>query len=219
MARGSRRPQRGADLHHGDAGDVRGVAFAACQRAMTVTRRENCRACAGSGATRSSTGPCHVCQGTGAVRSVRGHMVFSRSCARVRRNGPAAAPCVRAVRGKRTGNADRDGARPASRQASPTAIGSACRARATPASAAVLPAISYVTVQVAPHPVFRREGDDLHMTVTVAVHEAALGARVDDPHARRARRACACRRGRSRASVSVCASAARRRRGTECAAI
>jgi molecular chaperone DnaJ len=37
----------------------------------------------------------------------------------------------------------------------------------------------YVTVKVGPHPVFRRDGDDLHMSVPVAVHEAALGARVE----------------------------------------
>jgi molecular chaperone DnaJ len=37
----------------------------------------------------------------------------------------------------------------------------------------------YITVQVLPHPVYRREGDDLHMVVPIAIHEAALGARVD----------------------------------------
>jgi molecular chaperone DnaJ len=37
----------------------------------------------------------------------------------------------------------------------------------------------YVTVKVAAHPVYRRESDDLHMTVPVAVHEAALGARLE----------------------------------------
>jgi molecular chaperone DnaJ len=37
----------------------------------------------------------------------------------------------------------------------------------------------YVTVKVSAHPQFRREGDDLHMVVAVAVHEAALGARVE----------------------------------------
>jgi molecular chaperone DnaJ len=37
----------------------------------------------------------------------------------------------------------------------------------------------YVTVKVAPHSVFRRDSDDLHMSVPVAVHEAALGARVE----------------------------------------
>jgi molecular chaperone DnaJ len=38
-----------------------------------------------------------------------------------------------------------------------------------------------VTIEVTPHPVFRREGDDLHVTVPVAIHEAALGARIDVP--------------------------------------
>jgi molecular chaperone DnaJ len=39
----------------------------------------------------------------------------------------------------------------------------------------------YITAQVAEHPIFRREGDDLHMAVPIAVHEAALGARIDIP--------------------------------------
>jgi molecular chaperone DnaJ len=39
----------------------------------------------------------------------------------------------------------------------------------------------YVNVQVQPHPVLRREGDDLFMAVPVAVHEAVLGARIDVP--------------------------------------
>ena len=33
----------------------------------------------------------------------------------------------------------------------------------------------FVTVHVQPHPLFRREGDDLLVTVPIAVHEAALG--------------------------------------------
>ena len=39
----------------------------------------------------------------------------------------------------------------------------------------------FVTVRVQPHPIFRREGADLHVTVPVAVHEAALGAKIDVP--------------------------------------
>lgn len=39
----------------------------------------------------------------------------------------------------------------------------------------------YLTVRVEPHPLFRREGDDLHITVPVAVHEAALGAKIEVP--------------------------------------
>ena len=39
----------------------------------------------------------------------------------------------------------------------------------------------YITVQVAAHPIFRREGDDIHLAVPIAIHEAALGARIDIP--------------------------------------
>jgi molecular chaperone DnaJ len=39
----------------------------------------------------------------------------------------------------------------------------------------------YITVRVQPHPLFRREGDDLHLTVPVAIHEAALGAKIEVP--------------------------------------
>jgi molecular chaperone DnaJ len=39
----------------------------------------------------------------------------------------------------------------------------------------------YVTVTVNPHPLFRRDGLDLLVTVPVAVHEAALGTRFDIP--------------------------------------
>jgi DnaJ-class molecular chaperone len=39
----------------------------------------------------------------------------------------------------------------------------------------------FVQVRVAPHPLFRRDGDDLHIDVPIAVHEAVLGARIEVP--------------------------------------
>ena len=39
----------------------------------------------------------------------------------------------------------------------------------------------YIDVQVRPHPLWRRDGDDLHLVVPVAVHEAVLGARIEIP--------------------------------------
>jgi molecular chaperone DnaJ len=39
----------------------------------------------------------------------------------------------------------------------------------------------YIRVRVLPHPLYRRDGDDLHMVIPIAVHEAALGAKVDVP--------------------------------------
>ena len=39
----------------------------------------------------------------------------------------------------------------------------------------------YVDVQVLPHPLLRRDGDDLRFVVPIAVHEAMLGARISVP--------------------------------------
>ena len=39
----------------------------------------------------------------------------------------------------------------------------------------------YVTLHVEPHALFRREGDDVHVTVPIAIDEAALGARIQVP--------------------------------------
>jgi DnaJ-class molecular chaperone len=36
-----------------------------------------------------------------------------------------------------------------------------------------------IDVAIAEHPVYRREGDELHMTVAIAIHEAALGAKFE----------------------------------------
>jgi molecular chaperone DnaJ len=36
-----------------------------------------------------------------------------------------------------------------------------------------------IDVHVEEHPVYRREGDELHMAVPIAIHEAALGAKID----------------------------------------
>ena len=179
--RGPRSPQqeRGADLHH----ELRlgfEEALAGAQRAMSVTRRESCRVCAGSGQTRTSAVPCHVCQGAGAVRSVRGHMVFSRSCASCGGTGEqrprACDSCAGSGYETRAeavqvrippGVADGDRIRvPGKGNAGP---------RGGPAGDV------YITVHVEPHPLYRREGDDIHTFVPLAIHEAALGARIDIP--------------------------------------
>jgi molecular chaperone DnaJ len=39
----------------------------------------------------------------------------------------------------------------------------------------------YVIVRVGEHPVFRREGDDIYVTVPVAAWESALGAKIEVP--------------------------------------
>lgn len=179
--RGARRraPERGADLHQ----DVRlafeeALAGAAC--AVTVTRRDTCRSCAGTGRTRVSPGPCLACQGAGAVRSVRGHMVFTRSCPTCGGTGQQRPrPC------EPCGGIGQETRTETVHVRIPAGTGDGERVRVPGMGNAGVhggpPGDLYITARVASHPVFRREGDDLHLVLPIAIHEAALGARVEVP--------------------------------------
>jgi len=169
--------QRGADLH-AEMQMTFEEALRGGHRAMTVTRRDHCRVCVGSGRSKSSAGACHVCQGSGTVRSVRGHMIFSRGCGACGGSGRQRPRPCEACAG--TGHETRSDTVMVS---IPPGVADGARLQvAGRGNAGVSGGSSgdlYVTVKVSPHPVFRREKDDLHMLVSVAVHEAALGARVD----------------------------------------
>lgn len=174
---GRRTEQRGADLHQ----EVQlpfTDALSGVQRTTAVTRRENCRGCAGTGLTRVSPGPCPQCQGTGAMRSVRGHMVFTRGCPACAGSGEQRPrPCERCAGAGQETRAETVDVQ------IPAGIGDGERVRVPGKGNAGVrggpPGDLYLTVHVAPHPSFRREGDDLHTVVPLGIHEAALGARVD----------------------------------------
>jgi molecular chaperone DnaJ len=169
--------ERGADLHH-DVKLTFEESLAGVQRSVTVTRRESCRTCAGTGFTRVSAGPCHLCQGTGAVRTVRGHMVFSRSC-----SGCGGTGQQRPRSCELCGGAGQETRTETVIVRIPPGVTSGDRVRVPGKGNAGLHGGQagdvYIAVHVAPHPVLRREGDDLHAVVPIAIHEAALGARID----------------------------------------
>ena len=77
----------------------------------------------------------------------------------------------------------------------------------------------YVTLQVSPDARFRREGDDLHVVLPLAVHEAALGARIEVDDARRPRARARAAGHAVGAAVPAARAAARRRCRTATAAI
>jgi molecular chaperone DnaJ len=181
--RDPRRPEnvaeRGADLHQSLT-----LSFETAMRGvhwpMTVTRHEHCRTCKGLGRLNAAEMRCSQCRGSGAVKSARGHMVFSKPCASCGGSGH-----LRHVQ-------------------CPTCAGQQVEMRTEPLIIQVPPGLAdgarirvpgkghvgrngadsgdlYVTVHVQPHPLFRREGDDIHVTVPVAIHEAALGAKINVP--------------------------------------
>jgi molecular chaperone DnaJ len=172
-------PERGADLHH-ELHLTFDDALHGAHRAVTVTRREMCRACAGSGRTRGTSAACLVCQGGGMVRSVRGHMIFSKTCPACAGSGKqrprACEPCAGTGQETRSENIS---------VRIPPGLTDGERLRVPGKGNAGLrggdPGDLYIRVHVPPHPLYRREGDDLHMVIPIAVHEAALGAKVDVP--------------------------------------
>ena len=171
--------ERGADLHQSLALSF-DEAFNGAQRTITVTRRETCRTCAGTGVTRVNAGTCLVCEGTGSVRSVRGHMVFSRNCPSCGGTGQqrprSCEPCGGAGQVTRTESIE---------VRIPSGIADGERMRVAAKGNAGLrggqPGDLYITIHVSPHPLYHREGDDLFISVPIAIHEAALGARIDVP--------------------------------------
>jgi molecular chaperone DnaJ len=171
--------ERGADLHQ-EVHVTFEEAFLGASRLLTLTRRETCATCAGSGVLRAGAAPCIVCQGAGRVRSVRGHMVFSKLCGSCQGSGqqrPRACP--------RCGGLGQEVRTEALTVGIPPGIGDGDRVRVEGRGNAGrhggLPGDLYVRVHVTPHEVFRRVGDDVHLTVGVAIHDAALGARIDLP--------------------------------------
>ena len=172
-------PERGADLHQ-----VLRVPFELAvrggQRLLTISRQAACHRCGGSGELRASLRACPHCQGAGTLRSARGHMVFSRPCVPCRGSGqladagcPACAGQGREMRTETLTVQIAPGI-PHGASVRLPAQGHAGRAGGEPGDL-------HLTIEIEPHPLFRRDGLDLHFVLPVAVHEAALGARIEVP--------------------------------------
>ena len=172
-------PRAGAELH-ADLPLTFQEAMRGGEFPVTVVRQERCQDCEGSGMRRRLESDCQRCQGSGSVRWARGHMVFTKDCADCGGSGrlrqlPCASCGTLGVESRREtiavpvapGTADGQMVRLAGK--GHAGIGGAGYGDL------------FVRVKVAPSSAFRRDGLDLHITVPIAVHEAALGARVDVP--------------------------------------
>ncbi|MCC7243456.1 MAG: J domain-containing protein [Acidobacteria bacterium] len=170
-------PERGADIHARTT-----LAFAemwhGVDRAVTLTRHQACTGCAGSGFRRAAETRCLTCEGTGAVRSVRGHMVFSKHCPRC-----GGAGLLRQERCERCHGHGAVSRAETLTVRVPAGVQDGARIRVPGKGHAGrrggAPGDLYLDVGVEPDPRFRRDGDDVHVVLPVAIHEAGLGARID----------------------------------------
>ena len=169
--------EQGADIHARAALTFE-EAWQGVQRTVTVTRQDACRVCAGTGYQRVAESRCVSCEGTGAVRSVRGHMVFAKTCPTCGGEGRLKQQECLPCRGQ--------GVEPRSETLTvriPPAVAHGATVRIAGKGHAGVrggkPGDLLIDVSVGEHPLFHREGDDMHMTVPIAIHEAALGARIE----------------------------------------
>ena len=174
-----RESDRGADLHL-QLPLTFEEAMRGGTRQVSVTRLVHCRTCRGTGHVSIAERTCQPCHGSGVLKSTRNHMVFSRPCVACGGTGVLSEARCPACHGRQletmaeslTVNIPaglHDGARvrlPGKGHDGPNGGE---------------PGDVYITVQVEPHPRFRRDGDDLHLTMPIAIHEAALGARIEVP--------------------------------------
>jgi molecular chaperone DnaJ len=170
-------PERGADIHAQTRVSFE-EAWLGTARTATVTRQHACQQCAGSGFHRIAETACSACEGSGAVRSVRGHMVFTKDCTRCAGTGILRQERCAACHGQ--GMSART--ETLSVQVPPGVADGARLRLAGQGHAGSLggpPGDLYIDVHVESHEVFRREGDDVHVVLPVAVHEAGLGAKID----------------------------------------
>ena len=169
--------ERGADLH------VKATlsfeqAWRGTDWVATLTRQDACRSCAGSGYHRTVESRCVSCEGSGIVRSVRGHMVFSKNCPHCGGTGRLRQLACETCNG--LGVETRCEALTVKL---PPGVADGARVRVPGKGHAGVrggaPGDLYIDVDVRPHPLYRREGDDLHFVLPIAIHEAALGAKID----------------------------------------
>jgi molecular chaperone DnaJ len=145
---------------------------------LNITRRDACSNCHGQGFI-ESPGKCPDCNGTGQVTQTGGRMKFNVTCPRCHGTGKNISTCpvchgggtversepleVRIKAGTRDGQRIR--------------IAGKGNAGVHGGSIGDL----YVIIRTGEHPVFRRDGDDIYLTVPVSVPEAALGAKIEVP--------------------------------------
>jgi molecular chaperone DnaJ len=145
---------------------------------LNITRRDACTNCSGHGYVEAG-GVCPQCKGKGTIEQTGGRMKFNISCPRCHGTGKNISTCsvchgegsiertepleVRIKAGTRDGQRIRI---PGKGNAG---------LRGGPAGDL------YVIIRTGDHPIFRREGDDIHLIIPVTATEAALGAKIEVP--------------------------------------
>lgn len=181
--RGGYRPTRGADLRYDLGITLEDAAFGTTKE-VEIPRMVTCDSCNGSGARPGGLKTCPDCNGTGQIRQSRrtafGMFTSLTTCSRCRGEGETIESLC----------TDCNGAGKVHRTRSisvkiPPGVDTGSRLRIAGEGEAGTRGGSagdlYVIVDVKPHEIFKREGDDVICDVPLSFTQAALGAEVKAP--------------------------------------
>lgn len=148
---------------------------------IRVPSWDNCDTCKGSGA-KPGTSPttCTTCGGQGQVRMQQGFFSIQQTCPKCQGKGQVIADpcntCNGAGRVKRNKTLE---------VKIPSGIDDGMRIRSTgngePGQNGGPPGDLYVEVHIKPHPIFQRDGDDLHCEIPISFAKATLGGEIEVP--------------------------------------
>jgi molecular chaperone DnaJ len=148
---------------------------------IRVPSWDKCDTCHGSGA-KPGTSPvtCSTCGGHGQVRMQQGFFSIQQTCPKCHGTGKIitdpCSPCGGAGRIKRNKTLE---------VKIPVGIDNGMRIRSSgngePGTNGGPPGDLYVEIHIKPHPVFQREGDDLHCEMPISFARAALGGEIEVP--------------------------------------
>jgi molecular chaperone DnaJ len=170
---GARAPRRGADVGYVMELDLE-EAVAGVERRIELPTLAACDPCNGTGSEDGKLETCDTCQGRGQVRFQRGIFSMQQPCPHCHGRGQTfKSPCP-ACRGN--GRVEEEKVLSVK---IPAGVDSGDRIRLSGEGEAGPPGTQpgdlYVEVRVRPHPIFERDGDDLHCEVPIRIGQAALG--------------------------------------------
>jgi len=171
-------PEKGTDLEYG-LNITFWQAMKGLQTTIQITRYEECPTCHGSGGNESGSVACPQCSGTGNVSQMAGNMKFNLTCPRCNGKGRLRNACPTCHGDGRIAHTETVEVRiPAgAKNGSRLRVAGKGNAGTLGAPAGDL----YITTHVEPHPLFEREGDNIHMKMPVTIAEAGLGAKIEVP--------------------------------------
>jgi molecular chaperone DnaJ len=171
---------KGRDIEHDMAIDLVS-ALKGFETELSMQKMKECTECRGSGTDpKSKMTTCSACGGSGRLSVAEGPMHFTRPCPQCGGHGQIGKPC------RQCGGSGQTLGTEKIKVIIPQGVKEGSKVRVAgkgePGFDGAQPGDLYLIIHVDPHPVLRRDGDDLFVDVPVTVGEAMAGSTITIPN-------------------------------------